>query len=656
MALNIEYKKGKAKVSTYQPTGEEQEVLCRVREDYAHGHTIMNTPLEEFNHLSIIEQINEDRKSFNAYVEPRSDNPDESWRAQTIRPIVRAKLISIAAHVVANMVVPKVFAQNDQDDEDKAASEIFGDLMEWAIHHSNYERTFVNAIITALVDPIVYVHQDFKKILRTVKRMTEDGTYTKEEILDEVLSGFQSSIMPAQDVYFSDLREPEIQRQRFILYRKNISYSLAKELYGEHPNFKYVRPGIQTFYVDGEATFYDQSDDSLKTEQVEVVTYWNRLKDLELVVVNGVLVSDPESCLRRDDKRYPIAKTGYEPINDGQFFVYKSAANKIGYDEELINQLYNYAMDGTFLSLMPPMAMYGEEDIDGPSVMIPGAVTPFSSIESRLESIAPRADLRGGMEAINMVERSVAESTQDSFRGGVAQGGERTAFEVATLEQNAKTQLGLFGRFIGFFVQDLGTLLLGDIVQHITVAELNEVTSMQNPLKYKSILVPDRIKDGKKFTRKIEISDDMLGSEDMDQNQLLDKSYELLSKEGMNSDVRIAKVNPQLIRKMKTSVTVSPDQLTPRSKSLERAMKLEVYDRAIGNPITDIETVTRDFLFEPFDQGSSDKYIKKQEQPNPLSEQYANTNGAYDAPQGVAGNLTRQITGSNSLKNAQMME
>jgi hypothetical protein len=655
MALDLEYKKGQAKASSYQPTGVEQEVLCRVRKDYTHGHALMNTPLEEFNHLSIIEQINEDRKSFNAYVEPRSDNPDESWRAQTIRPIVRAKLISIAAHVVANMIVPKVFAQNEKDDEDKAASEIFGDLMEWAIHHSNYERTFVNAIITALVDPIVYVHQDFKKIMRTVKRMSEDGTYTKEEMLDEVLSGFQSSIMPAQDVYFSDLREPDIQKQRFIIYRKNISYDVAEELYGDHENFKYVRPGIQTFYVDGEATFYDQQDGTLKDGQVEVVTYWNRLKDMEVVLVNGVLVTSPEACIRRYDKRYPIAKTGYEPINDGQFFVYKSAANKIGYDEELINQLYNYVMDGTFLALMPPLAMYGDEDIDGPSVMIPGAVTPLDT-ESRVEQLNPRSDLRGGMEAINMVERSVAESTQDAFRGGVAQSGERTAFEVATLEQNAKTQLGLFGKFIGFFVQDLGTLLLGDIIEHITVSELNETTSMTNPLKYKNILVPDRIKDGKKFTRKIEMSDDMLGSEEMDQETLMDKSYELLNKEGKDGDMRIAKVNPALLRKMKTSVTVSPDQLQPRSKSLEKAMKLEVYDRAIGNPTVEIESVTRDFLFEPFDEGSSDKYIKQQQQPNPLSEQYANSNGAYDAPQGVAGNLTRQITGSNSLKNAQMME
>jgi hypothetical protein len=652
MALNLEYNKRKATASSYKPTDLEKEVICLINKDYAHGHKILNLPLEEFNHLSIIQQINEDRKSFNAYVAPRSDNPDESWRAQTIRPIVRAKLISIAAHVTANLIIPRVFAQNTNDDEDKAASQVFGDLMDWAIHNSNYEKQFISAVITALVDPIVYVNQDFKKVMRTVKRMNDDGTYTKEEMLDEVLSGFQTSIMHAQDVYFADLREPEIQRQRFIIHRKNMDFSLAQELYGNHPNWQYVRPGVQTFYVDGEATFYDQGDDSLKDTQVEVVKYWNRLKDMEVTAVNGVLMCNPERPIQRDDKRYPIAKTGYEPINDGQFFVYKSAANKIGYDEELINQLYNYVMDGTFLSLMPPLALYGQEDVDGPSVMIPGAVTNFRG-DTKMEAIAPRADIRGGMEAINMAERSVAESTQDAQQQGVGQGGRQTAYEVATLEQNAKVQLGLFGKFIGFLVRDIGELMLGDIVQHITVAEMQDVSSLEDPLKYKSILVPDRVEGGKSFTRKIQLSDDMLGSENKSQDELYQDSLALLEEEGMDGDVRIAKVNPELLRKMKTTVIVSPDQLTPKSKSLEKALGMEMYDRAIGNPIVDIDAVTRDFLFEPFKAGSSDKYIKKGGQ-NPMGAQNVNEMGAVETPQGVSENLTGQMTGSNSLKNAQL--
>jgi hypothetical protein len=526
--------------------------------------------------------------------------------------------------------------------------------MDWAIHNSNYERVFVNAVIAALVDPVVYVHQEFREVIREVKRMNDDGGYTKEQMIDEVLSGFQTSILSCTDVYFANIREADIQKQRFIIHRKNIDYAIAEELYGDHPNWKHVKAGVQNVYVDGEALFYDNTDDELKGDLVEVVRYWNRLKDLELVMVNGVLVTDHEHPMQRYDKMYPIAKTGYEPINDGQFFLYKSAANKIGYDEELINQLYNYVMDGTFLALMPPLAIYGDEDIDGPSVMVPGAVTGLR-MDSKVENIGPRSDIRAGMEAINLVEKSIAESTQDSSRQGIARGGEQTAYEVATLEQNARTQLGLFGKFIAYLVKDIGELLLGDIKEHVTVADLKDIANVTDPLKYKTILVPDRVKDGKKFTRKIEFSEDMLGSEEMSNEDLFNKSLDLLDKEGMDSDVRISLVNPELIRKMKTAVIVSPDELTPKSKSLERAMNLEQYDRAIANPISDIEAVTRDFLFESYKEGSSDKYIKKQQSaPNPLGAQNVNELGAVDPAAGVTGNMTGQLTGSNSLKNSQL--
>jgi len=656
MALNLHtsFDKKNATKSNYKATPEVIERTQMVVSDYEVGHHILNKPWEEYNFRSIIEEVNANRKSFNSYVPPRSQDPNDSWRAQTIRPIVRAKLISIAAHVTANMIVPGVFAQNANDQEDKEAAKIFVDLIEWAIENSNYERSFINAVITALVDPVVYVNQDFREVMKKVRMMKDDGTYEVKEIVDEVMSGFATHILPTQDVYFSNMFEPDIQRQRFIILRKAVDYADAKAVYGSHPDFAHVKKGYQTLYISEENSFYEQRDETIKENQVEVVTYWNRSEDLELTYVNGILVCDVNHPMRRADKLYPIAKSGYEPVNNGVFFMYKSAANKIGYDEDLINTLYNYVMDGTFLALMPPMALYGDEDIDGPSVIVPGAVTSLRE-KSRLESIAPRSDLRAGLEAINVVEKSIAESTQDSSRQGVAGGREQTAYEVATLEQNAKTALGLFGKMIGFLVQDIGKLMLGDVIQYMTVPMLSEITGIDSPLKYKTILVPNRIEGGKKKTRKIVFDDDLLGSEEMSDSQLFDKSLKVLEEEGMDSDMSIAYVNPQLIKTVKTKVYIDPKQMASRSLSLERAMKLELYDRAIQNPTVDIGAVTSDFLFEPFELGSADKYMKKEQaQPNPMGMNSVNEMGTLDTPKGVSQNLVGQITGNNSLKNAQL--
>ena len=93
--------------------------------------------------------------------------------------------------------------------------------------------------------------------------------------------------------------------------------------------------------------------------------------------------------------------------------------------------------------------------------------------------------------------------------------------------------------------------------------------------------------------------------------------------------MEIAKVNPKSFRELCYQVVVSPDVMHPRSEDLERAMKLELYDRAIQNPIANQEAVFEDFLLGAYkDIKKPDDYIQKQQaqpqapgQPNPTAGQ-----------------------------------
>jgi hypothetical protein len=378
---------------------------------------------------------------------------------------------------------------------------------------------------------------------------------------------------------------------------------------------------------------------------VNEVTYYSRVDDLELTFINGILVCDAEYPNPREDKLYPFAKTGYEPLNNGQFFYSKSAANKLSSDQEIIDVLYNMVLDGTYLQLMSPLAIYGSEEVDS-GVMIPGQITSFRDPNTKIENIGPRSDLRAGLEAISMVEKSIAESSQDGLQMGMSTGGERTAREVILMQQNAKTAMGLFGKMIAFLVEDFGKLMIGDILQYMTVGQVDQISA---DIKYRSFLLPDKIEGGKKVTHKIQFDDKMLGSEDMTEEELRDKSYDLLSEEGgMDSDIRISKVNPELIRNIKYKVTVSADDLNPKSKAIEKALLLEGYDRAIQNPVADQEAVTRDFLFEALVPGQSDKYIRK---PDPAAASMEGPEGLNrNANQkGVNTSMLSQMSGSNSL-------
>lgn len=640
-------------VSEFNPDEATRQVTSMVQGDMQQGRLIMTRSYTEFNDRNVLTEMDQNQSNFNSYIPPRSEDPDESWRAQTMRPVTRNKLISIAAHVTAQILFPNIFAQNKDDDEDKAAAQVMRDLIEWVIDNSDYSKKFIQAVIGALTDPVIAVRSEYAEVMRQIKEKNKDGGYPLKEVIDDVMSGFIYTIFPANELYISNAFENNVQKQRFIATRQLIDFQEARADYGNHPNFKYVAPGVRQVFDISTNTFYSQNDDDSEGYLVEKTVYYNRSLDLQLVFINGVLMCDPESPLKRQDKMYPFVTFGYEYLNNGNFFYYKSAANKLSGDQELIDTMYNMVMDGTFLSLMPPMALYGSEEINS-SVTIPGLVTSFQDPNTKLENIGPRPDIRGGMESINLIEKSMAESSQDNSRQGIADKGEQTAFEVAQLEKNAQISLGLFGKMIGFFVQELGKLIVGDILQHMTVGEVTDITSKNGLMKFRTFLIDNKQENGKKVTRKIKFTNEFYNDAGYSEDELLDNSFKILDEQGgIDSSTRIYKVNPEIFRELKFKVRISPDILERPNKNLEKALNLEAYDRLIQNPLLDQELITRDFLLDVYKPGEGDTYIKKNKmqqvgQLPDMGQAVANT--VPNKQKGVNQNLVGQITKNNSLK------
>ena len=380
---------------------------------------------------------------------------------------------------------------------------------------------------------------------------------------------------------------------------------------------------------------------------MQELTYESRADDLRLVFLGGVLVTAPDEPNPRMDKRYPYAKAVYEPIGTGGYFYGKSAVAKLADDQRIMDTLYNMVLDGSYLSIMPPMASYGGEEADA-SVFVPGTVTAFRDPNAKLENVGPRSDLRAGLEAISLVEKSMSESSSDPSQAGVGGGAQMTARQALILQGNAKTQLGLAGKQLAYLVEDFGKLRIGEILQHMTVAEIG---ALAGAAAYKSYLVRGKAESGRKVSRKIAFSSSMLGSEDATPEQVADKSYDILSAEGgVDGETRIYEVNPETFRDLKFHVVVSADELTPRSKELEKALKLEAYDRAIQNPSVDQAAVTRDFLLEQFAPGESEKYMAKAAPPAAAAPGGGQAAAAPAANQkGVSTSFLSQLTGSNSL-------
>ena len=608
-------KKNNYSTESYQMTDKEKEVRMLVMKHFALGDITMQKPRVELNDLSVFNRMQIDQMSFNTYQpnngEPPTGDIINAWKSNAIRPIVRNKCISIAAHATARLLFPKVFAEDELSDDQQEAAQVMEDLMEWTGEQSNYSFYSLRRVLSALNDPASIGYTEYCQTYRKVKKVKENEKWVEADMLDEDLSGFQDTTVPVDQLYIENFYEPDIQKQSWLIWRRVISFDLAKAKYGNADNFKFVRAGVQLVYNDANNSFYGIYDSNMRQEDVEEIVYWNKALDLKIIMVNGVLMTPCDNPNPRQDKLYPFDKFGYELINNRCFY-YKSLAFKMQQDANIINTLYPMIIDGTYLNLMPPMVNVGGEMITA-DVIVPGAVTTLADPNSDLRAIQTSNNLKAGMDTLFKVDESLNESSQEPIQQGQSAAGSQTAYEISRLEQNANTVLGLFIKMISDYVKQYGRLRLGDILQYLTIGDVDKITD--NPkLVYKTFLMRNKQSGGSTKTRKIKLIQDLPESDDEETN--LNESFNTLKEEGgEESKTELYKVNPEKFRDLKFMVAINPDVMNPRSEELENAYRLEAYDRAIQNPIIDQEEATRALLLgaNPITKKDPDKFMMKKD-------------------------------------------
>ncbi len=627
----IEYTKDKAEI----------DLRASILKKFALGYTTMYTPRVEFNDLCTIDRMQVDQMAFNTY-QPNNGQAspgDEinSWRSRAMKPVVRNKVISIAAHATARLIFPKVFAYDDNSDSQADAAQVMRDLMEWAGDQANYANTSLHAVITALTDPASIVYKEYGEVYRTVKRpnSSKDGKkYIEESILDETLSGFKDTMVPVDELFIENFYENDIQKQGWLIWRRVTSYALSEAKYAQkYPErFKYVQPGMQVLFNDANQSFYQVYDFNMRPTDVEEIVYFNKTLDLQIIMVNGVLLTPVDNCNPRNDKMYPFVKFGYELINNRCFY-YKSLAFKLQQDANIVNSLYPMIIDGTYLNIFPAMVSTGGETI-GSDVIIPGAVTTLQDTNADLRAIQSTSSqgLQVGMNTLMKVDESLNITSADGQVPGQENATAQTAYEISRLEQNAATVLGLFIKMITNYVKDYGKLTMGDILQYLTILDADKITDKPE-MVYKTFLLQDHTSPGKH--KKI-MFDGNMSEDPTTEADKLQQSYDVLKEQGgTESDVKLFKANPILFRDLKFKTVIDADTLNPRSDDLERAYGLEDYDRMVQHPeiFDPQETGKLLLLNNPYTKKDPDKFMAKQAMPtDPLA--MATQMAAGQAPQG----------------------
>lgn len=602
-------------ISNYQPDDATRELTLMILDCFRWADVTMRKPRREYNDYSTLNRMMVDQMSFNAY-QPNNGqgyagDAMNGWKSHAMRPIVRNKAISIAAHATAKLMFPKFFAYDQQSEEQNDAAMVMRDLIEWASEQNDYRRQTMFAVLNALVNPASIAHVEYAEGYRVVKTNKVNGKWNTEKILDKDNSGFKITQVPVDEFYIADFYTEDVQKQEYLIWRRVQTYATMKSKYGEHENFKYVRPGYQVLYNDANVGFYEVYDSNLRGSLCEEIIFYSKALDLQIYIVNGVMLCEPENPNPRIDKNYPFVKFYYEPFDEGRCFYGKSMAFKMQPDADILNTLYPMIIDGTYLNIFSPLIITGEEEI-GSDVIIPGVATTLINPTSAVTPLRVAQDIQQGVNMLNTVEESINESTERSLPTGKV-----TAYQYSKVEQEQATLLGMFQNMIASYVLQYGKLMKSDVLQYLTIPDVNKIID-NGELIYKTFIAHDKVSNGAKRSRKIRF--DLNLPDKVTEGEHMNMSYGILEEQGGHeSKQELFKVNPVLFRDLDFMAYCSPDIISPMSDDLERAFGLELYDRAIANPIIDQEQITKDFLLGlyPKSQEDTQKYIKKQEPMQP---------------------------------------
>lgn len=603
--------------SAYNPSQEIKDFTSFVQKDFSIGDEILNKPYVELNDMSVIDRMNRDQRVFNAFVDENIENPSEAWKWRGTRSKARNKAIAMHAQLTAGYIIPMFMAQNESDEEDRFFSDAMRDITEWMVENSNYKSSFLMATMGMLVNPVTYLGAEYAQVYQTIKEKTEEG-FTKKEILDEILSGFQAPVYSADQVLITNAHEQNIQRQRCVMKRKYIDFSEAQAKYGDHENWDYVMPGTRSIYSQSEGLFYDVKDDDHPL-LVEEVTYINRREDTEVCFVGGIYMGNENTesnPIRHRDNRnapkYNIVPFGYQRINE-HFYFYKSLMNAQYWDNQLLDAQYEVGMNRLFLDTNMPIAVSGTDQVDG-DIAFPGAVTAFADKDVVAKAVLPQADIGSMFNGMSVVERSMDEASVSDVTGGQLPDKDTKATSINVAEKNAQTLLQGVGKTLAESVVQYGGLMSDIVVQHLSVPQVEQIIGDNQKFKYRSFILKNKTVGGREVSKVIRFDESLLGMAMTDEDKEMSEISMLEETGYPENTTEIYRINPELFSRMKYLSSVEPQRMFPKNEEYMQAMYSQLLAQTTNNPYVSLEALTRKTMYA-FLRGEAEDVMQKPQQP-----------------------------------------
>lgn len=618
--------------SSYQPSDEVQKLFNKVQSDYQRAYALQHRSFDEFDGVSLLRRAKMDQETFGAFVGAQYVPQQKKWRWKGRKNTSRNKIIGMLAHMLSGVLFPLVDAQNEENESDKTTAKVMRILVEEHLRKADYQTKFLYMVLSALVNPAVFVEVEYVVAFQKIKERLADGKINITEAIDTFLTGLNLNIVPVDQLLLGDFYTGHIQHQPYIIRMNRISWDQARKIYSgkyfvdKKDQFGYVEAGKTRIMMAGQEgnTLFDIDWTEADSSAVQVLTIFYRDEDLEATFVGGVFMGEANDVynanpfshrrmsLVNDEWKsipiYGIAKGIFEPIDPSGRFAYgKSAAFKEYWDDATQNKMHQLLVDGTYLDVIKPMFISGLSKVDS-TVIAPGA-TIGTPLGSNVVPFQLGPNLVGAMKAMELQKEDMSESTQDKIMQGSVDPNV-TATATIQAQNQARIFLGVFGVMMADLISQIGYLTMDCIIQHTTQGDLDASIPESLSMKYKTILAKGKDR-GKEITNKIIFTDSFMDKK-MTPKQVEDYSWKLWKKQGQ--DNVIYEVNPFRFARTVYSFYIDPVDISDTAmgnKDKRNLLAFNMFANPVVSPYVDMKEVVDEFVIEKYGGTNPDRFKVK---------------------------------------------
>ena len=430
----------------------------------------------------------------------------DDWQSNVYDPVTRNKAIAVLSKVASARMAIEILLKyksifNTADSKTRAT--IYKDLLEAANEHNREDEQLIWEMYTGLSEGTVFGEEGIMKDKRNthfIKSINPDtGEVEWEDRVYDSWDDVYGEIVPIEQLFpetiWVNSRDWKTKVKR-IFRARSMSVDAANDKYGRYKNFDKAKPS--GYYESLGYNEWGIDKDVCSADNHFILEYFDEVKDEHKIWVSGVKVYD--GPIEFNHKRKPYWMAVCEPIHH-QFLYGKSLPDKLMSMQDMDNALFNSILDQLFIAVNSPIFISGGCDDLTDGYLEPNRVYHMDS-DARIE--------RGGLsnvdqtsfQVLQLLRRSMDESSMPTDQQGVATGGRKTKYEVQTLQENALNIASLFLQLMESAMKDKYTMRLYNVIQYYSQAS----EAMDGSTRFKFLTLENRrLTNGKTGKKMIQI-------------------------------------------------------------------------------------------------------------------------------------------------------